>query len=80
MHFDTKNANTGKCNGACIYLQDIIGRPLLFMACRKHIGEIHVGKAFDILAVEVSTSPDLMVFKRFREDFNLISHGTAPKI
>ena len=49
------------------------------MACRKHIGEIHVGKAFDILEVEVSVSPDLMVFKRFREDFKLNLLGTAPK-
>ena len=79
MHFDTTNANTGKYNGACIYLQDIIGRPLLFMACRKHIGEIHVGKAFDILEVEINASPVLIVFKRFREDFSQILLGTAPQ-
>ena len=79
MHFDTTNTNTGKHTGACINIQDIIGRPLLYMACRKHIGEIHVGKAFDILEVEVNASPDLMVFKRFREDFSQILLGTAPQ-
>ena len=79
MHFDTTNTNTGKESGACIQLQNIIGRPLLWVACRKHIGEIHVGKAFDILKVEVNASPDVLVFKRFREDFNKIALGTAPK-
>ena len=38
MHFDTTNTNTGKLTGACIELQDIIGHPLLWVACRKHVG------------------------------------------
>ena len=58
-------------------LQDIIGRPLLWMACRKHVGEVHVGKVYDILKVEVNVSTDVLVFKRFREDFSKIAHGTA---
>ena len=33
MHFDTTNTNTGKHTGACIKLQDIIGRPLLWVVC-----------------------------------------------
>ena len=37
------------------------------------------GKAFDILKVEVNVSPDLLVFKRFRENFSKISLGTVPK-
>ena len=49
------------------------------MAYRKHVGQIHVGKAFDILEVEINASPDLMVFKRFREDFSQILLGTTPK-
>ena len=56
----------GKHTGDCIKLQDIIGRPLLRMVCRKHVREVHVGKEFDILKVEVKLSPDLLVFKRFR--------------
>ena len=79
MHFDTTNTNTEKHTGACINLHNIIGRPLLWMACQKQVGEIHVGKAFDILEVEINASPDLMVFKRFREDFSQILLGTAPK-
>ena len=37
------------------------------MVCRKHVREVHVGKKFDILKVEVKLSPDLLVFKRFRK-------------
>ena len=36
------------------------------------------GKAFDILKVEVNVSPDLLVFKRFRENFSKIALGTVP--
>ena len=79
MHFDTTNTNMGKHTGACIKLQDIIGRPLLWMVFRKHIGEVHVGKAFDILKVEVNVSPDLLVFKSFRENFSKITLGTVTK-
>ena len=42
MHFDTTNTNMGKHTGACIKLQDIIGRPLLWVVCQKHVGEVHV--------------------------------------
>ena len=67
MHFDTTNTNMGKHTGACIKLQDIIGRPLLWMVCWKHVREVHVGKEFDISKVEVKSSPDLLVFKRYRK-------------
>ena len=38
---------------------------------------VHVGKGFDILKVEANVSLDLLVFKRFREDFIKIVLGTA---
>ena len=67
MRFDTTNTNMRKHTGPCIKLQDIIGRPLLWMVCRKHVREVHVGKEFDISKVEVKSSPDLLVSKRFRK-------------
>ena len=78
MHFDTTNTNTGKHTGACIKLQDIIDCPLLWVACRKHIGEVHVGRAFDILKVEVSVSPEILIFNRFKIDFSKIDHWKSP--
>ena len=79
MHFDTTNTNMEKHTGACIKLQDIIGRPLLKVVCQKHVAEGSCGKAFDILKVEVNVSPDLLVFKRFKEYFSKIAFGTATK-
>ena len=79
MHFETTNTPLEKDTGACIKLQYIIRHPLLWVACRKHVGEVHVGKAFDIVKVEVNVSPDLLVFKRFREYFSKILLRTATK-
>ena len=67
----------GKHTGACIKLQDIIGRPLLWVVSETH-RRGSCGKAFDILKVEVNVSPDLLVFKRFRENFSKIALGTVP--
>ena len=38
--FDTTNCNTGYKTGACITIQRHIGRPLFWIPCRHHIGEI----------------------------------------
>ena len=79
MYFDTTNTNMGKYTGACIKLQDLIKRPLLWVVCWKYIGKVHVGKAFDNLKVEVNVSPDLFVFKWFRENFSKIALWPVPK-
>ena len=44
MHIDTTDTNMGKHTGACIKLQDIIGRPLLWVVCQKHVEEVHLGR------------------------------------
>ena len=51
-------------NGACIGLQEELGRPLLWFACRHHVGEIILKHVWDDTKVEVSSSPDINVFKR----------------
>lgn len=72
MNFDTTPPNTGHNTGACISVQSSIGRPLLWNACRKHIGEIHIGHAWDILGVEVSSGPEISIFNRFKNNFHHI--------
>ena len=80
MHFDTTNTNMGKHTEACIKLQDIIGRSLLWMVCWKHVREVHVGKEFDMFKVEVNVSTDLLVFKRFRKFSAKFYLGQSQKI
>ena len=78
MCFDTTAANTGHLSGACICLQQDIGKALLWCACRHHIGELIIGHVFDDLGIEVSKSPEVTLFQRFRKHFDAIvdlSHG-----
>ena len=79
MHFETTNTPMRKDTGACRNLQYIIRHLLLWVASRKHVGEVHGGKTFDIAMVEVNISPDLLVFKWFREYFSKIALWTATK-
>ena len=44
--FDTTSTNTGVHTGGCKILQDLLGRQILWLACRHHIGELIVKAAF----------------------------------
>ena len=67
MVFDTTSANTGHLTAGCISIQQKLGKALLWSACRKHVGEVMINQVWDDLGVEVSKSPDYLIFKRFRE-------------
>ena len=83
--FDTTSANTGRLSAGCICIQVILNKQtnkqtivllqekldkaLLWCACRKHVGEVLLTKAWDALNVEASRSPEISVFLRFREKF-----------
>ena len=79
MNFDTTNTNTGRLNGACINIQNLIGRPLFWCACRKHMGEVFIGHAWDVLNIEASSGPEISIFNRFKDMFHKISIETARK-
>lgn len=65
MSFDTTSVNTGINKGACILLERMIGRELLWLACRHHMLEIILSKVFT-LCFGPSSSPDIPLFKRFK--------------
>ena len=58
---------SGHLSAACISLQIKLGRPLLWLACGKHIGEIILTHVWEALKVETSRSPDIEIFKRFQD-------------
>ena len=74
MSFDTTASNTGKSNGACTLLEKKIGRELLNLACRHHILEIMIGKVFEVLMGR-SSGPEILLFKRFRENWEQIDQS-----
>ena len=75
MSFDTTSANTGPLTAACIQLQIDTGKAMLWAACRHHIGETVLNHVWDCLEVEVSQSPDILLFQRFRNMYGSLSSG-----
>lgn len=62
---DTTGTNTGYNKGAAHYIEQKLGRKLIYLACRHHLLEIIPKHLFDKL-IEKSSSPDLgALCKRF---------------
>ena len=63
--FDTTSSNTGCCSGACVLIEQKLGKYLLHFACRHHIFELIVGTAF--MSILGGTSgPDVPLFKHWK--------------
>ena len=73
MVFDTTSSNTGAQTAACVSLQNALSKPLLWFACRHHIGEIILTHVWAVLNVETSKSPEISLFQRFQKFFPAIS-------
>lgn len=70
--FDTTRLNVGHLTAAVITLQNLLGRPLLWFACRHHVMEVILDHVWKDLKIEDDTSPELCIFKKFREAFNAV--------
>ncbi|KAL7394860.1 hypothetical protein ABVT39_005592 [Epinephelus coioides] len=77
MAFDTTASNTGHLTAACIAIQLSLGRPLLWSGCRHHIGEVLLNQVFTDLKVESSRSPEVTLFTRLRENWNLLPQESS---
>ena len=66
MSFDTTAANTGHLRGACVLLQQRLGKEFLWLACRHHILEVLCGDEFRKVFGPMS-GPNIILFCRFRE-------------
>ena len=60
--FDTTASNTGWLSGACAILEQILERPILWLACRHHTGELHIKHAF------IACRGDVFTLSRMRKD------------
>lgn len=66
---DTTASNTGRINGACVLLEQKLDREMLIFACRHHIYELVLKSVFEAKISQVTTSPDIPLFKNFRENW-----------
>ena len=64
--FDTTSSNTGSSTGCCVRLERLLGRNLLYFACRHHVLEVVVGHVFTALHGS-STGPYVLLFRRFKD-------------
>ena len=64
MCFDTTASNTGPVNGACVLLEKLMDRNLLYFACRHHVHEIIISEVFTVL-FGPSRGPNIALFERF---------------
>ena len=80
MVFDTTSSNTGHKTATCITLQTLIDRPLLWLACRHHIGEVVLRHIWDDLKIEVSKSPAVSIFMRFKNNFEMLDSNDLQRV
>ena len=74
LAFDTTSSNTGCRSGACVLIEQKLGKDLLHFACRHHILELIVGAAFTSLLGGTS-GPDVPLFKRFKQHWEFIDQS-----
>ena len=66
MVFDTTATNSGEESGACQFLEIWRDSPILWLACRHHIAELHIGTAVGVIT-GVKKDPGMAEFRRLRE-------------
>ena len=68
MVFDTTASNTGEHSGACRYLEAWVDSPILWLACRRHVAELHLGSAVKHI-MGVTKDPGVAMYRRLRDQF-----------
>ncbi|CAH0396068.1 unnamed protein product [Bemisia tabaci] len=71
---DTTNSNLGVSYGAAVILEKMLGRSILCLPCRHHMFELVLRAAFDA-KMPASTSPEVPIFKRFKEAWPKMDHS-----
>lgn len=74
MCFDTTASNTGSRNGACVLLEQLMKRHLLYFACRHHMHEIIIGEIYSVL-LGSSRGPNISLFERFQQCWPTLNHA-----
>ena len=79
--FDTTASNTGVHKAACTILQDLLGRQLLWLACRHHLLELVLKATFQELFGD-TTRPEESFFKFLKPQWSTLdlSAITRPQI
>ena len=71
MCFDTTAANTGRFSGACILLEAILDRSLLWIACRHHMLEVVLSQVFKSIFGD-SVGPNVELFQQLKNQWQSV--------
>ena len=73
MSFDTTASNTGVRQGACARLENDLTRALLWLACRRHVMELHIKHVAKVIGEKISgrkhQGPEHLLFKRLKDEW-----------
>lgn len=69
MCFDTTSSNTGWKKGAAKNIEEGLGRPLLWLPCRKHMHELFIGDAWQTI-FGTDKAPEILQFKAFQKQWD----------
>ncbi|KAG0717728.1 hypothetical protein GWK47_053853 [Chionoecetes opilio] len=61
--------------GACVHLENLLGRSLLWLACRYHVLEVVLKHVFEKCCGS-STGPEIPTFKRFQSLWESLDRGS----
>ena len=67
--FDTTSTNTGAESGACKFLEDWLGTPLLWIACRHHVHELHLKRVVQGV-IGQTKDPGVSLFRRLKSSWH----------
>ena len=68
MVFDTTASNSGEHSGACRFLEIWVYTPILWLACRRHVAELHIGSAVKHI-MGTTKDPGVALFRRLRDQW-----------
>ena len=71
MVFDTTSSNSGAEIGACKCLEDWLETPILWLACRHHVQELHLKRVVQS-ATGQTKEPGMALFKRLKSEWHTI--------
>jgi hypothetical protein len=71
MMFDTTASNTGIRQGACVLIEEALGRELVNIGCRHHVVEVVLSSIFIVL-FGATGGPAVGLFKRFQSKWPYI--------
>lgn len=67
--FDTTSANTGVRQGACTLVESTLGHPLLWLACRHHVYELHIKHVCQDVT-GTTKEPGVKLFRRLKSEWH----------